>query len=512
MVGTVAKVGSNLDSAGLLASAITPYLFIMQAKCRSGAGAPQLSKDTLILVLKHIEPKQRLSTCAFVSKDWRQTANLATSHIKCELGTPERYASLSGWLSRNCSNNQIEALEVDGSMGDCPPSVSVAEAAPRLQLPVCLGKLQVLKLELLECKLQAAGDTTTTTEAVTSSPPAVTASISALTALTRLELDLCWIDLSGLGSCTNLRHLVLDGFALESAAMSVAAGSDSEADDEDNRVGSMLAAALPQLQLLTHLELQGNSPDIRFPASFQGFGVLQQLQELRLQRGCHITSSSSLRFPASLTLLQMLRLPEMTVVAAPTITQLSNLQHLDISSTKHFDPVLLLSFPKLKFLRIRCSLADTVAGEAAATATLLSNLVQLTQLQHLNLQYTLAVKLEAAEPYAALTASSQLTYLNISSTAVPASAAQCIFAAEQPSKGLLEVQVDAAAFAAAGSFKRLALCCPALQTLTVASRSLPRNVEVQVSQRWCAYIKGEAAAMINCLYNRMACLSVDCKR
>lgn len=460
----------------------------MQAASGAGRGVPQFPTDIVTLLLRHIEQNQRLSSCALVSSSWQQVTNAVSSHVSCKLGTAEGYSSLSAWLSSNCSTTQINSIEVDSTL---PQYRTPPNEAHVLQLPLqSLSKLQALKLLL--CQLQATRQVSAAAaDRVEAEAEVVPASLAALTALTQLDLKSCTLDLSELGSCTNLRHLNLkDCLHTAAAVVHPETPSRLEAAPEaaEDTFGTMLAAALPQLQQLTHLTLQQwiNGPQLCLPATFEGFRDLQQLQELRLQQGCRITSSSSLRFPPSLTLLQLNSPPEMSA-NNPTLTQLSNLQHLGIFDGRGFDPVLLRSYPKLQHLQLDSTeIADT------AVAELLSALAQLKHLQHLNLWDTLKVDIVEAEPYAALTASSQLTYLDLYESFFAPGAAKFIFAADRPCKGLIEVSTGAELFYAPGSFDRLASCCPALQRLELChGTDESPEIDLQVRLQTC---KGLAAA------------------
>lgn len=381
------------------------------------------------------------------------------------LRTSAGYISLSVWLSSNSNSNSIHTIEVQGTTFN---SSCASSEPPWLHLPTrILSKLQVLKLQLRQLNIpvrHTARSYRTNVLIITETAPA---SLGTLTAVTRLQLTDCILDIRGLGSCTNLQHLQLSNFEHVAAACSTV-----EAATANTNVRGMLAAALPQLQHLTHITLQQGawtSPILRLPQSFEGFGNLQQLKELRLQHGCYMTSPSSLVFPTSLTLLQLISPPDMTISTTPALTALSNLHHLNLQSCKQFDIVLLLSYPKLEYLRLDNT---GFAGAAAAPAEdpvlghFLSALVQLTQLQHLDLSDTLVTTLETAEPYAALTASSHLTYLCLYECMLHESAFDVMFTADRPCKGLLEVCANTHHLSVPGTFERLAVCCPALQVIT----------------------------------------------
>ena len=178
----------------------------------------------------------------------------------------------------------------------------------------------------------------------------------------------------------------------------------------------------------------------------QDLSRLQQLVELRLQASPP-TFSMPVKclayMPTTLTLLQLDRLfvkRAVTQETAPRLQQLETLRHLYINTVHSFHPALLWSLPMLQHLQLE----DAAIRGPTAAAEFMFVLSDLTQLQHLHLSNVLDKHsmLDVAQPYAALTASSQLTYLFLNRLALPQNTTSRIFPADRPCHELEEVGMD----------------------------------------------------------------------
>jgi hypothetical protein len=192
-----------------------------------------------------------------------------------------------------------------------------------------------------------------------------------------------------------------------------------------------LAAALPLLTQLQHLSVVANEGSsgraLAFPSS-----SLQALQQLtHLQLAAHLDQPNGLQHLQGLTSLQDLRLE---ILGDPTyeanwLLGLELLTRLEIRGADAFtlfEPGVLSGKPRLQhFEVVGCMVAD---GQAGITQ-LLQHLQQTQQLEFLSLPG--AVLHDARGPpataYAALTASSKLQHLNLSSCTLPTGVWQHVF-------------------------------------------------------------------------------------
>eukprot|EP00878_Enallax_costatus_P009711 GHUV01010143.1.p1 GENE.GHUV01010143.1~~GHUV01010143.1.p1 ORF type:complete len:543 (+),score=81.34 GHUV01010143.1:1340-2968(+) len=430
----------------------------------------QLPADAVAQVLSHVEQRQRLAACALVCRLWHQAARRTVKRINCKPQKLKTFSSLSAWLTSSNSHHSLLSITVDGSQ--CTVSAQairvMASGSPVkvLRLPFYgLGSLQSLCLR--DCIVSPFVKPGASSQQLA----AGLHTLSALAALTSLELAMCQVDLSGLGSCSRLQHLRL-ARAADSTAYRPTWQADTAAD---RQLWGALATALPQLQSLSHLTLQGVlSKEITTPqlqAIRQGLSALPQLVELRLQ-------ASPTRFdsgvaclayiPTSLTMLELDRMfgtRMLTLGTAPGLPQLVNLRQLQINMVHTFHPALLWSLSMLQLLHLE----DAPIRGTTATSEFLFVLSELTQLQHLHLDNILDKDsmLDVARPYASLTASSRLTYLFLDRLYLPKDTASHIFAAGRPCHNLVEAGMEDYDLQRRSDMEQLVRCCPNLRRLHV---------------------------------------------
>jgi hypothetical protein len=240
-----------------------------------------------------------------------------------------------------------------------------------------------------------------------------------------------------------------------------------------------LEAALSLLLGLEQLQLQLAKP---WSGGYFPTEVLQQLPKLtslkvvgfELQRGPGQASCALAPLHwQGLTRLVQLNLVVMCelTITANVLSSLCGLTFLKVwACSANMEPGVLAGKTRLQHLSLMfCSMT----GGAAGIAQLLSQLLHLQQLTHLQLQYSLTFVDEAdcpAAAYSALTASSTLQHLNISSCRMPLGVWQHVFPAGRQLPQLRSVDIShvtrpAGGLALAPDGTRLVSCCPGLQSL-----------------------------------------------
>jgi hypothetical protein len=273
-----------------------------------------------------------------------------------------------------------------------------------------------------------------------------------------------------------------------SAAAAVAALKQLRLDDckvLDENAAEALAAALLQLPVgLEHLSIC----DVHMmpvadggPGEFVQLsaGVLQPLQALTHLELCYVeilgpgTDGHALQSLEALTRLVELRLGCWEAVTTNMLSGMQHLTYLELSNEMRVEPDALAGKTQLQHL---CLSQCEIVGGAAGMAQLLSCLQPLQQLTHLNVGYSLTAFEESNPPAsacAALTASSKLQHLDITSCRLPAGAWQHIFPAgkqlpQLQSLNVMGVRQPSGEYAQAPEGSRLVSCCPGLQSLTLA--------------------------------------------
>jgi hypothetical protein len=243
----------------------------------------------------------------------------------------------------------------------------------------------------------------------------------------------------------------------------------------------VLTAALSVLPAgLQHLSISNltcDSPPLRLPTT-----VLQQLQQLTCLELANVElqgpdeASSALQPLQALTRLADLRLAGNAAVSI-TANMLSGTHHMTRMQlcSNSFEPGALAGKTRLQHLDLALC---RVPGGAAGVAQLLSHLQPLHQLTHLDLMRTLRDVSEDTPPaaaYAALTTSSKLQHLNISTNRLPAHVWQHMFPVGRQLLHLTSLDISAiqqpldlaGGFAPAPEGSLLVSCCPSLQSLSL---------------------------------------------
>lgn len=175
----------------------------------STCGAQDLPTDLFAGVLQHVPQKDQLCSHALVSSKWRHAANMATDAVVSNADLAKGLDSLSAWLASNKYIGCIHSIEVKPRLGQ------YSSVKPVVELPFdALRNLRALVLP--NCYLKGAPAVNSASAERRPRRAAVKAvmlpvsSFAALSALSRLELDNTTLDLNKLGSCTGLKHLILD--------------------------------------------------------------------------------------------------------------------------------------------------------------------------------------------------------------------------------------------------------------------------------------------------------------
>jgi len=343
-----------------------------------------LPLEQLAQVLQHVPLKERLSSCALVHSSWRAAAAEATTEIECSYNSN----SLSAWLRSHCSKVCIISMSIktpDRTLSLMP-----------LRLPV-IHLQYLLKLEFVwtpwESTTVSAGQQPLQ---ISREQQGALPGLASLTALTRLDLTGASVRLDGLEALTGLKELSISYDVIER--------SDSRAFDEPpvayfDIAEALLSAALPKLQHLTRLCLQGK---ICSSKALAQVSTMQRLEQLDLK---YLAIRSLPTMPQSLTqiLISSWELPPMVFTNS---SQLTGLQKLTVWTGQYLDTTLLEGMVGLREVMLSAS-----ALTAANTQPLLV-FSRLTALESLSLLCYERVQLTPGEA-PALTVSSHLTHLRL---------------------------------------------------------------------------------------------------
>jgi hypothetical protein len=234
-------------------------------------------------------------------------------------------------------------------------------------------------------------------------------------------------------------------------------------------------AVLAKLQQLTYLELA----ETGVAGSVEGGPVLQPLQAL--------AQLADLRLGAL----------EIRIVPASMLSDMQGLTRLELSGFEQVEPGILAGKTQLQHLAMT---ACHLSGGPAEEAQLLSHLQHMQQLTLLDLECSLHAEPAASEQdemqlgppaaaYSALTASSKLQFLDISSCSLTARAWQHVFPAGRQLQHLQELNISGVKVLApscdllpAPEGSRLVSCCRSLQYLDM--------MQLQCSKELLAALQG----------------------
>lgn len=428
----------------------------------AGSGVKQSTPQSALLT-----PKHAAHSCSTV----------------CQHGARAVQQSVSRLSSTGCST--LQSITVQKT--NLHKTSMQLDARPLFKFPTSnLGHLKSVQLSLCYLKAVPApsaegsitdlGVSTTAEEAAAHLQPS-----SPFTSLRKLELsdvmpnsNSCFV-----ASWTTLHSLHLDSRRVEHVTESDAAAKEIPFTSQMDTITfpPQMAAVLPHLTQLRQLTLKYDSmwrcKDVEAASFAACLGSLHQLQDLRL----HIDGLNCqhiAQLPTSLTGLEMQEPMDLCPETTPRLTELTQLQHLQLFAAHSFSPALLSHWTQLTWLSITCSLQRCshsamyrMSNDLTEFEDLMVALQQLTGLQHLNLSRSLKRKLPAGSTglYSALTASNQLTELLYIGCFISDGAFQHVFRGVSACEALAVVAAPADVFCNPGTFKRFVPCCPALQQL-----------------------------------------------
>lgn len=413
--------------------------------CPPQSPISRLDCQLLVKVLQHAGQQYTLQACALVCRSWHTAAVQSLETIEVKKCTPPKATSLSEWLQTYRDSAAVSGISADGSWS--------SDGTPQLQLlQQQLEKLCDLRLSHLEATVGPAGG-----DGDGPRPMLCHAS----TALTRLELDKCKVVLQGLPSLTGLKHLVV---------------TTKRVEDTTDNVG-VLAEAIPQLVQLTSLHLGGA---VCVDAVLAHMTSCRHLLELRLDK-CLCTAGSFTSLPQSLTLLDIgytftvgmsaaaaNLLPQVTFSpgSTPALCQLTALQSLQVRNTHRFHVAVLSGLTDLTRLAIQGS--DLTAGEDEPRLLVLTRLTKLQELVLSSMSDT-SPAATAPEDFAAITASAQLTKLELSNSLLEPDDARAVFPEGRHLNKLQHLHLWISWLEDAVAMSSMVRCCQNLQELKIFS-------------------------------------------
>ena len=448
-------------------------------------------------VLAVLHPSERFGSAALVATAWHTAAVLGTDSIRLSVSAksaavPKRFEDLSVWLAAN-SHAGITHLEAT-----MPLAASPLEQLPMLQLPAlqrlpgleclrCCGlaittapSSSTSEATAAEAPGAAAADAAAATDAAwaaaadalgaaadatgTATAGAATAAtvlplqLSAVTALTALQLHSCIAEVQGLSALTSLQTLTLGAPILFQMQLP---------NTYTSKYITQLYQALPRLQGLVSLQLIGvlaHDDLLRHVTS------LSRLQNLELVDGI-FTLASFQQLPQSLTRLNIewedddTSVKTLTASTVPGLAALTGLQHLAVcaapANPAELSVDVLVKMPSLRHLDL---------GKAwLVEPGKLSGLTALTQLTLLNLASMgehVAFDVDAAvfhAELAAITASTQLRWLDLVDATLGGDACRHMFPASKQLTQLTRLHAGLELISDSIRASFVATCCPNLE-------------------------------------------------
>jgi len=310
--------------------------------------ADQLSRlplQQLAYLMEHVNVRERLSSCALVHSSWRAAAAEATTEFSLLQGR-DNSISLSAWLQSHCSKVWLSGITITRVTAP----TERGKVINALQLPTAnLQHLQQLSLSCVPWKpaTVSAGQQTLQSS---SGQQAALPGLASLTALTGLVLSGTSVRLGGLEALTGLKELSMSNVVpgLYMRDMLFAGLGISKADS----AAAVLAAALPQLQRLTHLEL---------PSEVCSTAVLAQISTLQHLEQLTINTSAPTNLPPLPQSLTRLCSTHTDISSASGFSQLTGLQELTLIKSNLDTEVLegMTRLRKVTFKEISFAAAQT---------------------------------------------------------------------------------------------------------------------------------------------------------
>jgi hypothetical protein len=453
---------------------------------------PALPQDILVLVLRHVNQAERLSSCALVSTAWAQAAVMASDDL---IISTSGYYFFMPWLQHHGSHVTKFSCAYRRTRND----------KELLSMLPC-SNLQELALDEWWVSLGPMEGS-----------PGI---LQAVTRLTKLQLNIEDHEdlMGGLESLTVLHALP----ALQHFDLSV---EDTWSFyNEPNAADELPSGVISGLTTLTWLGLTG----VLAVESFQPFICLTKLQhlDLDLERGVKDTTDAlqselqPFKQLHALTHLSMqLQWGQLvSTSSSPAFSGCSGLQDLCLSQT-YVDASAFQGMTGLRVLELWVGSVVMDASPGGVTA-LLRHIASMQHLQRLVVgtgKHNTLVPLEGggAELCSAVTASPHLTYLVLRGVQLPPAAWVHIFA---PGRRLVQLHALDLCFGGTDGFESSALeqlvtCCPAIQTLSSENMSLfKRDVSLapllqlqQLAQLECPSVV-DGAASVDVLA-RLSCLT-----
>lgn len=437
----------------------------------------RLPQQLLVLLLQHVEPAQRLSSCALVCQAWRTAAAIATVDVQLHGSSSRSCRALSAWLQSHPSKPTIDSIILN--IRDSPEARE--DEDPEDLSPVVLLPVQQLKgLRHLYCSKLSIASAPAAAPAEPEEVPDHAAPCSTLpplapfftpdlAGLTHLELRLCPVELQGLQHLTALQHLVLVRYLEDTTTHTQL---QAPADSPRLHTTQVLCEALPKFQHLTELRLM--SPACT-DAVMQHLSTLHRVKVLLLDSS-NLTAVGLQALPTSLLRLSLIAAPSSSAIicpsATPNFSQMSALDFIFLQDSAGFDTALLASWPRLRVLGLHNTPAIAAPGQLRFQALAEDHNPHLREL-HLEAQQDAIPDdadngpvLSGRELYA-LTAPSGLTSLTLGNVAVniPAESYIEMFAPLRHLPFLLELQVGLALLTRPYAVQQMVARCPGLRKL-----------------------------------------------
>jgi len=343
-----------------------------------------LPDEVLPLILRHVDPKQRLTVSALLSTRFRDAAIAATDAIQLETKSLAKSKSLAAWLRNHGS--AITSLKL-----------SSAQGFQLHELPCT--HLKTLELQDTTMSLSLGGPLSSCSDLHSLTIKNCTIPAMKLSAMPMEGAD----QFAGLAQLVSLEHLSITPNTCHLSPPDV----------------SLQGSVLSGLFQLTSLMLF-------YPAAVSGFSnlcALTALQELEVCLSVN-TTSAELENIHQLQNLTWLYLdchtaPDLSITPedTPGISQLPKLKGIGLHNCEDFDPLLLQPLTQLEELQLRYAI---LSGGSAGAAALLAVLPELSCLTLLDLSSSLTPGPVNPAAYTVLSALPNLAAILLDECTLPA--------------------------------------------------------------------------------------------